>query len=160
MGSGGLALGRRLKVKPSEAKSPVLLTQLTTSGVISFRLPGCPIDQMLSGMQRALCPFHVWAELSKMPAFLRWRQGPHSSPDAWPRLLWPTLVLRARARGSHFGNRDAHTGALTNARNQSFPLGRVESCLASRSKGTQGDCDCGLWVLHLRTAFILSSPHM
>lgn len=42
MGSGSLTLGRRLKVKPSEAKSPVLLTQLTTSGIVSFRLPGCP----------------------------------------------------------------------------------------------------------------------
>lgn len=55
----GLTLGRRLKVKPSEAKSPILLTQLLTSGVVSFRPPGCLIDQMLSGMQRGLCSFHV-----------------------------------------------------------------------------------------------------
>lgn len=59
------------------------------------------------------------------------------SPDAWPRLWWPTLVLRAQAWGSPFGNRDTHAGNLIQSnRNQSFSLWIVKSCLASSSKGT------------------------
>lgn len=95
--------------------------------------------------------------------FLQTGTGATLSPDAWPRLLWPTLALRAQAYGSsHFSDRGTHTGTLTlSDRNQSFSLGRVKSCLVLAPKGHQKDCGCGLVGLASAYSFhFIFPPHV